>query len=230
MRRVVGALAFGSLFAVVSGCGSNAVTVDWTINGASSKSACALVKDAKIVVQTQSRQTNDSRSTVAPKIEDTTTDCVQDAPGVTVATGDFADVIVKLMSGADVLGTSTPITTSPSTNNGSQEIVANVVTSRSTLKGELTVVGKTCGDASVSSFSVDVYEESEPQNRVRVTSESLTVPCTGGRATFEVPNLRNDAIHVVVATAEGYVTQGDGEGFVTSGLVSVVTADLVPTN
>jgi hypothetical protein len=130
------------------------------------------------------------------------------------------------MSGDVIVGSSAQQTLP--TTPGDAKIDADIMVNLSTLRAELTVTGKNCGDAGVSSFDVDVYEQIEPLNLVRINENSIEVPCASGKATFEVANLHAGALHVLKAFAPSVATRGYGQGFVAEGFVTTVVADLLP--
>jgi hypothetical protein len=207
------------LLALIAACQGPGNTVAWTIDGQPAATACAQATNPTIQLTVRSTDTGDRRrgnvattTTVAPCADGEAND---------LSIGRFAEVTVDLLDGETVVGSALPVELSQNVGTAT----ANVTVDRSTIAVELTAVGQSCGDAGVAAFTLTVTENIEPLNNVIVV-EDANVPCTGGKASYEVPNTRVGASYSFIATAPGYATRAQGEGVVAAGLRTGAVVDL----
>lgn len=213
------------------------VDVGWTIDGEDPAASCAFLPDGAVVrVTADSREKHDER--FGGEVKETSTDLGCDKGTGKVQVGNFSDVLVELIAkiGDDdvVFGTAAPFELNPgAVSDGysvdDEPVVADIKLVQGTLHANLTVVGRACGDAGASSFTVDLFENSEPRSQVLVES-GVTVDCEDNSADFVFSPVRVDAHYLVVATTtiggETFSSSGDGEGISIENANTFSTVDL----
>ena len=209
------------------------VTIGWTIDGDDPAAQCAFLPEGSVVLITaDSRDNHDDRSPGGTATTSNDVDCAKGS--ATIQTGNFADVLVEVVSDDDVYGTAAPLSVSPGAASDGyavddSPVVADIALVQGTLHGTLTVLGRACDDAGASSFNVDIFENSEPRTNVLV-KDDLTVECSDNKAEFTFAPVRVDARYVIVATADvggaTFSTAADGEGVDIGGANTYATIDL----
>ena len=209
------------------------VPVAWTVDGEDPAAVCEFLPAGSVVRMTAiSRDTSDKRNS-APR--ETTADLgCADGSG-TIQTGNFAEVRAELVAGDDVYGTSTLIDFNPGAPASGYQIedepiVADIRLIRGTLTANFTVVGQGCADAGASSFTVSLFQNTEPRANVAVV-EDVNVPCEDGVATFTHSPVDIDSIYVIEASTTtiseaNFSTSSAGDGVRTVGANTFTTVDL----
>lgn len=225
IRRAV----FLPLALAASAC-SPAFDVDfgWTVNGEDAASTCEFLPEGAVVrVTALSRDNSDPRFGGEPR--ETSTDLSCDAGSGTINVGSFADVHADLVVGDDIFGSSPVVDVSPGRTDGrpdaDEPTTVDIQLTRGTLTATLTVVGESCGDAGVSSFSADLFEAVEPRTNVLVEA-GIAVPCEDGVATLTYSPVDVGSRYFVKATAPGFVTADGGEGIDITAANTFFTVDL----
>lgn len=216
------------------------VFVGWTINGLPAAAedgdgACAQLKDSSVRFQIANRDQANGPATN----ETAVAECVDGTEGAAIQTGNFADVVVELLSGADVFGRSEAFDVSPGLGGeypGSKiedRVVADVELQKGRLLATLTVVGESCGDAGASEFLVTLRRKSSPLGTEVVGDPDQVVACPAeGDAVFEFQPVDVGSTYLVSATTtiggEQYSTDdaASGEGVLIQNGLTDLTVDL----
>jgi len=220
---------FVPLALAASAC-SPAFDVDfgWTVNGEDAATTCEFLPDGVAVrVTALSRDNADPRFSGEPR--ETTTDLSCDAGSGTINVGSFAAVRADLVVGDDIFGSSPVVNISPGRTDGrpdaDEPTTVDIQLTRGTLTATLTVVGESCGDAGVASFTADLLVAVEPRTNVLVEG-GIAVPCKDGVATFTYSPVDVGSRYFVTATAPGFVTIDGGEGIDVTAANTFFTVDL----
>lgn len=202
----------------------------WTVQGVPAATACQAFAAPDLHLRVMNRDV--AGGTVTEEL--THVECADETAVLSVAS--FADIFVDLLDGETVYGTAGPYAVAPaSANNGyvgdseGSPLKVDVDLERGRLRARLTVVGKSCGDAGASSFSVSVSQNSSPlQEAVLVQNE--TVACQDGEAYFELAPVELGVRYAVMATTtiggETWSTEPPGEGIVPSQALNAMVVDL----
>lgn len=243
MRLVLVTSSFAMLASVTLTATSCAprhdVFVGWTVDGLPAAQACGQLRDPSVRFQIDNRDSSNGPSTTETATAGCTDGSGESAEGTVIQTGNFADVVVELLSGDDVYGRSDAFEVSPGRGGNyagsevDERIVADVELERGRLKATFTVVGDSCQDAGASEFLVTLRRKSSPLGTEVIGDPDQVVACPAeGNAVFEAQPVELGSTYFVSATTtvgdDAYSTddEGTGEGVpVTRGLTDV-TVDL----
>ena len=230
MMRSVLLLSFFSLAA--AGCAPQFdLFTTWTVQGVSpADGACAPFAAPDLHFRVMNRDV--AGGTATEQIAHV--ECADETAKLSVSS--FADIYVDLLDGETVYGTAGPFAVAPALANegyvGDDEetpLHVDIGLERGRLRARFTVVGKSCGDAGASSFSVSVSRNSSPLEE-DVIAEDVSVACDGGEATYELAPVDIGVRYSVAATTsiggEDYATELPGEGVVPSLALNAIGVDL----
>jgi hypothetical protein len=235
MRRVPSILALSAIAASVGCSPVFDVDFEWTIDGDEPSTVCeALPEGAQVEFTITSRDNADPRTT-GPVTETAATAQCGDA-SATIQTGAFADVLVRVVDGDVILGAAPGVVVAPGSASrgfveGNDRARADIALLEGTVTTTLTVVGRSCEDAGAGTFTVTLFENTEPNALVPVDGAvDVAVPCEGGTATFTHSPVHVGTSYRVKATTTigdvEFATAPAGEGFVARGAGTAVTVDL----
>lgn len=229
-----------SLLALVvltaSGCAPTYdVGVTWKVAGLEPTAACSALPDHTTVAFTiTSREYADER--FGGNITESTASAACVDGSATIQTGPFADVVAKLISGDEVIGSAPVVSVAPgSSSRGFAEQDAPAAIDfdvlQGTLHATLTVGARSCGDAGASAFVATLYEVAEPNALVAVDGAvDVNVPCTDGVASFVFRPIHLGSSYRVQATTSiggvDYTTPSVGEGITPNTPATFMTVDL----
>ncbi len=209
----------------------------WTVQGVSpsdpSDAACGPFEAPSVSFRVLNRDVAGGSATE----EVTTAECATESATLSVAS--FADVYVDLIDSDTVYGSAGPFSVAPALANdgyvGDAEgapLHVDIGLDRGRLRARLTVVGKSCGDAGASSFSVSVSKNASPLEE-DVVAENVSVACDAGEAFYELAPVDIGVRYAVAATTTiggvAYATEPPGEGVVPSRALNPIVVDLDST-
>lgn len=215
---------------VAGGCAPRYdVFVAWTIDGAPAVEACEQFEEPSVIVRTLNRDTEDGEVSDSSVTED----CSNSQ--VLARAGAFSEITVTLYEASERFAESAPISIAPGTGSYpgaaiEDPIRADLVLEHSRLQARLTVVGKSCGDAGVSSFDVSLRQHTSPLGTEVIHEE--TVACENGEAIFKHAPLEVGSTYEVIARADAggvnYATSDEsvGEGVLVERALTELTVDL----
>jgi len=216
-----------------SACSGYDVDVVWTIDGKEPAAACSSLPDGTDVhFSIRSRDDNSAGALVT---ETSPTAACADG-GAKLATGPFAEIVTELRSDGVVVGVAPAVRVAPGAPDqgygaaGSDVASIDLRITSGTVDATLTVVGESCADAGVDSFTVTLFAIPEPRTLVPVDGAvDIEVACTDGAAVFSHGGLNVGGQYMVQATASAggtnYGTPSSGAGFVAAA-ATFVTVDL----
>jgi hypothetical protein len=201
------------------------LTTEWTIDGNPPATFCPAFVDPQVRFTVE----NQDKAGGAVTEEVTTAACLDGTSSLQVAS--FASVLVDLVDGDTVFGTAGPFNVAPGTGSpyiGDPDegpLRADIDIERGRLQATLTVLGQSCGDAGVDSFTVTLMRNTGPLgNQILVDGE--TVACSGGAAVFSFSPVEIGSTYEVVASAGDFRTDDTGEGILISLPLNLLTVDL----
>lgn len=228
-------LAVLASFTTASCAAEHDVFVGWTIDGLAAAQACNQLKDPSVRFQIENRDSSNGPGTSTTA----TAECADGTEGALIRTGNFADVVVEVLDGEVVYGSSDAFDVSPGLGGHyegheiEERVVADVELERGRLLATLRVVGESCQDAGAEQFFVTLTRKSSPLGTEVIGEPDQVVACPAeGDAIFEGAPVEVGSTYFVSATAtigaEEYSTddQGSGEGVVIEDGLTDLTVDL----
>ncbi len=207
------------------------VTIGWSVDGEDPASACEFLPAGNVVrVTALSRDASDRRDGLP---RETVADLPCDTGSGAIQTGSFADLRAEVVAEETVFGTSGLFEVNPGAVGAGYQVeeqaaVADIRLVRGTLTANLTVVGQGCQEAGASTFTLSLFQNTEPRTNVAVV-EDVSVPCTG-EAVFKHSPVDLDSVYVIEAVttvgAASFTTSAEGEGVRTAGANTFFTVDL----
>lgn len=207
------------------------VDATWTIDGDEPAAVCESLPDgAEVRFVIRSRDRADARFDTSVVETEATAQCADGS--ATIQTGPFAEVITELVNGDVILGVGNVVDISPEfENREGNAFNTNIRLLEGTLNATLTVLGQSCGDAGADSFTVSLFENTEPRTNVAVDGAvDVSVPCRDGEAVFSFSPVHVGSRYLVQASTsvggDTFSTNSDGEGVIVEGAATALTVDL----
>jgi len=157
------------------------VTIGWTLDGDDPAPVCEFLPGGSVVrLSATSRDTSDERNSPA---RETTSDVSCDAGSGSIQTSNFAEIRAEVVDGDDVFGTSGLLSVNPGAPGygfrvEDEAAVADIRLIRGSLTANLTVVDESCGDAGASTFTVSLFQNTEPRANALVVKTSRSPATT----------------------------------------------------
>lgn len=226
MKRLL--LVAPSLLALASCAPRYDLFLSWTVGGQDAADACGAFTSPALEAHLGQRDTADG-AVVDEHVELSCTD-----GAATVPSAAFSDVKLELISKGTVYGFSRTETAEPGTsdayegNSAENPLALDIRVVRGRLTAHFTVVGESCEDAGVDTFTVKLAQVTSPLGE-KVIAEDETVTCEDGDAVFTYAPVEVGNTYKVSATADNDLgTDGTGDAIVITGAGNNLVVDLTP--